>query len=112
MQRRLHTLFHTPLPLPPQRIPNPIRNLLILSPSLALQLITQIVGHLLVLVVFGDGLRFREREKPGVREEHAVGGAELGDLVQAGTDEVPGLGGVAFFGEVGGVAVDDCLGVD
>ena len=42
-------------------------------------------------------------------EEHGVGGAQFGDLVEAAADEVAGWFAVAGGGEVRGFAVDDGL---
>jgi hypothetical protein len=44
-----------------------------------------------------------------VADQHRVRGAQLGDFVQAGADEVAGGVGIACDGEVGRVAVDDGL---
>lgn len=42
-------------------------------------------------------------------EKHGVGRAEFGDLVEAAVDEIAGCGGVAFFWEIWGLAIYNCL---
>ena len=106
MESRLLTLAHEALSLPIQRILHPGRDLGVLGAT-ARHIHAR--AAILVLVVLGDGVRLRKRCEPAVLQEHGVGGAQLGDLVQAAADEVAGEWGVAFCGEIGGVAVDDRL---
>lgn len=124
MQRRFRTRPQQPLRLPIKRRLDPFSDFLVIGSIIGAGGRSAAIGgggggggggsvssHLIFFFFFlADGGGLGESGEPWVLQEHGVGWAEFGDFVEAGADEVARYGGVAFGGEVGWVAVDDCLG--
>lgn len=111
MQRRRLGLLNLALALPLQRADDPLRDIFVM---VLVRRVHRGGGQILaalggLLVFLGDGGGFEHGREPGVLQEHGVGGAEVGDFVEAAGGEVVGGGGEGFGGEVGWFAVDDGL---
>lgn len=112
MQGRRRLLFKLPLPFPREGLLNPLSDLAVVVLMGRLdggggEVLATLGGF---FVFLGDDVGFEKGRQPGVLQEHGVGGAQFGDLVEAAGGEVVGGRGEFVLGEVWGVAVDDGLG--
>lgn len=109
MECRLLRLTHQAILLPLHSIFNPICNLFIFRSRIFH--LRAFSSFFFILIFFGDDLRFRQRGEPGVCEEGAIGWPQLGHFVEAAADEISGYGGIAFFGQIRGITIDNRLGL-
>lgn len=112
MQGRRRLLFELTLPFPLKSTLDPLGDLAVVVLMGGFdggggKVLAALGGF---FVFLGDDVGLEQGRQPGVLQEHGVGGAQFGDLVEAAGGEVVGGGGEFVLWEVWGVAVDDGLG--